>query len=233
MAGERKLEGLAEWADERVLTAAYVAISVNVRKVRSRLRKQDRKFLDPFNPERPSMITVDETAEFVIEQASVQMGIRGGLASLAGALSVPPEVLSTVASLIRLSQTLTIVYGYDPMTDRGQMVMWRALSAGLDAELPESGPMNMRIRDLLRMFSVPKTDQVGAVVTRALVRKSAWMVLRKFTRLVPVISIGSSTVGGRRKMRQAGLRMRSVLKKLAEAGPVDSLPILEAVEVST
>jgi len=231
MASNDKWEDFKGWADERLLSNAYVAISVNVRRVRTHFRESERPFFDPHAPGTPTLVEVDKTAEWVVEQVSLQTAIRSGLASLAGILSVPPEVLATVSALVRLAQKLTIVYGYDPKSDRGQMVMWRALAAGLETDLPESGPLGMRLRDVARVVSIPSTEQVGAAVTRALVRKSAWMVLRRVTRLVPVLSLGSSTVGGRRRMRAAGQRMITVLRQLAEAGPHQGAPIQEAVEV--
>lgn len=224
---------LKTWADESLLSNAYAGISVSVRKFRTHLRESKRPFVDPHVPESADLFEVDRTAAWVVDQVSVQTAIRSGLASLAGALSVPPEVLSTLTTLIRLAQKLTIVYGFDPQTERGQMVMWRALAAGLETELPDSGPMGMKLRDLAKVVSVPSSDQVGAAVTRALVRKSAWMVLRKMTRLVPVLSLGSSTIGGRRRMRAAGERMNHVLRRLSESGLSTGASIQEAVEVVT
>ena len=219
------------WADERLLSNAYAGISVNVRKFRTKLREANKPFLDPHVPDEPMLSEVDRTAAWVVEQVSVQTAIRSGLASLGGALSIPPEVVLTIATLVRLAQKLAIVYGFDPKTDSGQMVMWRALAAGLETELPESGPLGMRLRDLAKVVSVPSSEQVGAAVTRALVRKSAWMVLRRVTRFVPALALGSSTVGGRRKMQAAGARMMPVFRSLSESGPSKDVTIQEAVEV--
>lgn len=224
-------ENVKSWADEELLSNAYRAISVSTFRVRRRLRDSNRPFIDPNVPHSANSAEVDRTADWIIEQVSAQTGLRGGLAAMAGALSIPPELLATIAAIVRLSQRLTIVYGFDPHEDQGQMVMWRALAAGLETELPTSGPVGLRLRDVVRGVSVPSNEVVGAAVTRALVRKSAWMVLRKITRFVPVLSTGSSLVGGRRKMQAAGLRMKAVLQRLAEAGPLDGRRVVEAVEV--
>ena len=224
-------ENIKDWADEALLANAYRGLSVNTRVYRTRLRTARRSFCDPNVPDTPKLGEVDKTAAWVSEQVGLQTGIRSGIASLAGAVSIPPEVLLTLVTYVRLAQKLTIVYGFDPHSDTGQMVMWRALAAGLETELPEQGPLGMRLRDLTRLFSMPSADQVGTQVTRALVRKSVWTVLRRTTRFVPVLSVGSSTVGGRKRMRQAGKRMIRVLRRLCASETDEPLLIREAVEV--
>ena len=231
MAKRTGWENMKDWADEALLANAYRGLSVNTRVFRTRLRTAQRSFCDPNVPQTPTMHEVDKTAAWVSEQVGIQTGIRSGIASLAGAISIPPEVLLTLVTYIRLAQKLTIVYGYDPHSDKGQMVMWRALAAGLETELPEQGPLGMRLRDLTRLFSMPRADQVGTQVTRALVKKSVWAVLRRTTRYVPVLSLGSSTIGGRRRMRSAGHRMNQVLRRLCDSETDPPLLIQEAVEV--
>ena len=231
MQTDNRWDDFKTWADERLLSNAYAAISIQVKRFRARLRDAEQPFVDPNNPEQCTIEQANKTAEWVIEQVSVQTGIRNGIASLAGILSVPPEVLATVATLVRLAQKLSVVYGFDPRTDKGQVVMWRALAAGLETPLPESGPVGFRLRDLTKVVSMPSSEQVGAAVTRALVRKSAWMVLRRVTRLVPALSLGSSTIGGRKRMKAAGRRMSQVLQKVSESNWNHQAVIEEAVEV--
>ena len=144
-------ENIKDWADEATANA-YRGLSVNTRVYRTRLRTARRSFCDPNVPDTPKLGEVDKTAAWVSEQVGLQTGIRSGIASLAGAVSIPPEVLLTLVTYVRLAQKLTIVYGFDPHSDTGQMVMWRALAAGLETELPEQGPLGMRLRDLTRLF---------------------------------------------------------------------------------
>jgi hypothetical protein len=232
MAGVREvLAQLLEHADHRLPSGFYLAISVPTERVRSKLRRSRRAFIDPGEAAPPELADVDATATWVISQASLSGAMLGGFASVAGAASVPPEALATAVAWVRLAQRLAIVYGFDPETERGQLAVWRALAAGLELQMPDHGPLSMRVRDLPTMI-LPRATMVSASaeMARAVLRQSLWSLATRVTRLVPIVSPGVSAVSARRRVSDVGERMKAALRRLAEV-PGDLDVVEDAVEV--
>lgn len=224
---------IGEQADARFFAGVVAAVSVPTDKARERLRLAGRPFLDPEGPTRPSPEAVDETAEWVILQAASGLTALGGLAGLGGAASVPPEVLAQLVGGLRLAQRLAVVYGLDPETDRGQMVVWRALAAGFEVELPEDGLVAMRVSqvpDLVR-GRLPGPSTVAGVLARRMAMRTAWNVARRITRLVPMIALSTAAAGAGRRTDAIGRRMMAVFRRASEFAMPDPSLIEDAVEL--
>ncbi len=219
-------------ADASLVAGWYHAVSVSTERFRAWLRFRGLAFVDPAATHPPSMGELDRTAEVVIARARSGAGAVSGAAGLAGAASVPPEVLASMISTIRLGQRLCVVYGYDPWDDRGQMALVRALAVAYDVELPATGSVGIRVSDLAGIAR-PRTDPrgIGANLARAVAVRSAWWVAGRVTRFVPVLSAGASAVDARRRTEQVGRRMQGVLRRLAEVPDGSPLLIEEAQEV--
>ncbi|MFK7930860.1 MAG: hypothetical protein AB8H79_21935 [Myxococcota bacterium] len=217
-------------ADRSSIRALYAAVSVPVARERARLRRTGRPFLDPEAPT-PDLDQVRQTATRMVEQATFSATALGGIAGMGGAVSVPPEVMATLVGVVRLAQRLAIVYGLNPDTDRGQLAVQQALSSGLQIDLPTGGPMGLKISDLPGVFARSAPKEVTVAMTRAVVRQTAWMVVGSIGRFIPVISAGAGAVGGRRRMREVGHRMREALERLAELPLQEGTVIVDAVEV--
>lgn len=223
------LRELAEHMDSRLLEGWLHTVSVPSPRVRSSLRSAGRPFVEHGSP-RPSEADLEATAAWVVGQARWTGGTMGGLAGLGGAASVPPEILATVVHGLRLGQRLCIVYGFDPQTDRGRMVLWRTLAAGFDVELPPQGPVGLRLSELPAVLG-PRDGvaTVGGALARAVVRRSAWMVVGRLSRMVPLVSAGLSASDGQRRMAEIGARMSAALRRTAEApapaAPEDALEL--------
>jgi hypothetical protein len=221
---------MAEWVDGRLIAGIYAAVSVPTERERQRLRRAGLAFIDVDMPP-PSMADLDVSSDWVIKVASQNATALGGFAGLGGAASVPPEAIAIAVSVVRLAQRLAVVYGFDPETDRGQMALWRALQAGLDLDLPDGGPMGVRVTDLPGVLARRIPQKASVAVTRAVLRQSVWMVVGRLTRLLPVVSAGVAAVGGRRRMRTIGRRMTDVYRRLAEVAPPDPALIVDALEI--
>ena len=229
------MSDVLERVDQKLLGQLVAAVSVDVEALRRRLRESGRPFCDPEAP-RPNLREVDLTAQHVVRQSRVRLGLFGGMASLAGALSVPPEVAATGVAALRLAQRLAVVYGFDPDTDRGEMAVFRALAAGFEVELPERGTVGMRLSDVPRLarqrMRRPDLQSAGGALTSAVVRRSATMIGRRVTRFVPVVFSAFSAVAARDRMDAIGHRMMEVLRQLAEAPELDPDDIEDAVELA-
>ena len=220
--------------DDRLVAGWVRALSVQTERERRRLRTAHRPFMDPTRPERPSLTELDHTAHWIIEQSRFGAAALGGFAGLAGFASVPPEILASVVAVLRLAQRLALVYGFDPDTDRGQMALWRALAAGYDVELPDRGPVGIRVTDLPAIMApralAPRT--VSGDLAAQIVRKSAWMIAGRITRLMPLLSSGSNATRGLQNMGEIGERMRLVFRQMAEVPFSDRQALEEAHEIT-
>ena len=232
MATPRDLaQDMVGWLDGRAVSSIYAAVSVQTERMRRRLRREGRPFFDPGSEARPDPREVDATAAWVASQYRFGVAAMSGVAGLGGMASVPPEVLGTIIAVVRLAQRLAIVYGFDPETDHGQMVVWQALSAGLEVDLPEGGPMGFRVRDLPGVVGSREPQAASVALARAVVRRSALMVVGRLTRLVPVVAAGSSALASRERIRRVSERMVAVYRRLAEPDWPDPQRVVDAVEV--
>ncbi|MBW1878978.1 MAG: hypothetical protein JRJ84_11490 [Deltaproteobacteria bacterium] len=213
--------------------ALYAAVSVTPERVRRWLRAAERPFI-VHGSEAPEPDQLLDTGRWVIEQSRFKLTLVGGLAGLGGAASVPPEALASTIALLRLAQRLAIVFGFDPTTDRGEMAVWQALAAGFELELPGEGPMGMRVRDLPAVLVKGRAARrpSGALAT-AVLRESIWHIGSRLSRLLalPVLSSGLSATSAHRRATEVGERMLGTLQRLADAPPVDSALVEEAVEL--
>jgi hypothetical protein len=226
------VDELVDRADRRLLPAVYRSVSISTRQTRSRLRLHARPFVDPELQVHPPLLEVDHTARWVLTSSRTHVSALAGMASLAGLLSVPPEALATVAAYVRLAQRLSVVYGFDPETDRGKMAVWRALAAGLELALPGGGPLDLRASELAR--AVARSSDRGSVAANLagqVLSSTALAVGRRASRLVPVVSTGWSARAAGRRADVVGERMMAVLRRLSEARPVDPAAVEDAVEL--
>jgi len=225
------LSDLIRTADERLLAGWYRAISVPAGRVRQRLRQRGLAYVDP-STGKGDPAELDRSARWTIDQARFGATALGGIAGIGGLVSVPPEVLAQLVGGIRLGQRLAVIYGFDPETDRGRMALFRALAAGYEVELPDGGPVGMRLSELPSIVAPvllqPRT--MSAALVGEIVRKSAWTLAARLTRVIPVISAGTSAVHARRGIAETGRRMHKALRSMA--GMATMGLIEEAVEVA-
>lgn len=220
--------------DAALLGRVHVAVSVDTEHVRRWLRGAGKAFVDPSDSEVPDGDRLRQTALWVVEQSRLKLTVVGGLAGFGGAASVPPEALASTIASLRLAQRLAVVYGFDPASDRGEMAVWRALAAGFEVELPEEGPIGMRVSQLPTVVARGSQARypAGALAT-AVMRQTARSIGRRLSRwlALPLVSAGVSAAGAHRRITGAGERMRATLERLADAPPVDPARVKEALEV--
>jgi len=220
--------------DAALLGRVHLAVSVDTERVRRWLRAADKPFVDPAGCELPEAGRLRETGAWVVEQSRLKLAVVGGLAGFGGAASVPPEALASTIASLRLAQRLAIVYGFDPASDRGEMAVWRALAAGFEVDLPEDGPVGMRVSQVPAVVARGSQSRypAGALAT-AVMRQTAWSIGRRLSRwlALPLVSAGVSAAGAHRRISAAGERMHATLERLADAPPVDPARLQDALEV--
>lgn len=226
-------ELVGERVDEDLLPAIYEAASVPTSEVRAWLRERGLPHLDPEVGEVATLQEVEAAAEQVVSQAQGRAAMLGGVSGLAGAVAIPPEVLATLIHNLRLAQRLAVMFGVDPETDRGKMILWRALAAAYQFELPASGAVGLKVRDLPQALraQVPATQQAAGWLARQVVWRSVMSVAGRVTRVIPGFGAGVGAWGGYRRTATMGQRMIGVYRRAADAAPFELVDEEQAVEV--
>ena len=218
------LADVVDRADRGLAGGGYDSVSVRTADVRRALDAAKWAYIHPERPA-PPIGDVEHTAQRLVAAAKWRSSLLAVAAGFAGVWSVPPEIAAATVATLRLAQRLAITFGFDPETDRGRMILFRALADALDVELPERGPEGVRVSDLpaLAMPNV-RPDNIALWLARAMVVKSMWSVAGRITRFVPVVASGLGAWSARNRTQLLGSKMIRVYRRAAE------MPLLAAPE---
>lgn len=227
------LETLGDRLDEELLPSLYDAVSVPTAEVRAWLRESGVPWLDPDMPGGAALAEVEAAAQRVVGQAQGRAAALGAVSGVAGAVAIPPEVLASLVHSLRLAQRLAVMFGFDPETDRGRVVLWRALAQAYEVELPAQGSVGVRVRDLPDVVraQLPASRQASLFLARQVVWRSVLAVASRVTRVVPGVGAGIAAWSGYRRTETMGRRMIDVYKRAADATPWEIEDETPAVEV--
>lgn len=219
--------------DGDLLPALYAAVSVPTAIIRSELRDEGLSFIDPEAGLWPGVQQLDESAKKMIVSAQ-RRGVGLGVASgLVGAVAIPPEVLAGLVLALRLGQRLGVIFGFDPETDAGRLVLWRAVAAAYDIDLPQQAQVGMRVRDLPELLrsQLPAGQQAATWMARQVATRALMTAVSRVTRLIPGLGAGVGGYSAHKRIEVMGARMLTVFRRSVEAQPFDLLDESLAVEV--
>jgi hypothetical protein len=230
----RVRELFQERLDEDLLPALYAACSLPTAKVRRDFHAQGIVYADRSAGLKPSLPELDQGATRVVEASRTRAGVMGAIGGLGGAAGVPPEVLASLVHTLRMGQRLSILYGFDPETDAGRVVMWRALAAAFDVDLPKNAQLSLRVRDLpaLAAKQMPGDPQQAAtVVAKRVLNLTTQRVLLRGIRLIPGLTSAFAARNAYRRQQVQSERMLAVLRKAFGGSGWRALDISEAEEI--
>lgn len=225
---------ISDRLDEDVLPALFAAISVETDQIRAELHAADLPYSDPETQTWPTLRELDGAAETLIAKAISRSMVTGAVSGAAGAAGVPPEVVASMLQDIRLAQRLSVLYGIDPATERGRVLLWRALGAAWQVPVPDQGSLELRMRDLPTAFGtqLPAPDQAAVWMTRHIVRRAVRQATTKLWRWIPGVATGLSAVAGRKRARSHGERMRDLYRGAWSGEPLDLRRAIDVEELS-
>jgi len=220
--------------DEDVLPALFAAVSVETDQIRAELQAAELPYTDPETQTWPTLRELDAAAQGLIDRAISRSTVTGAVSGAAGAAGVPPEVVASMLQDIRLAQRLSVLYGIDPATERGRVLLWRALGAAWQVPVPDQGSLELRMRDLPSAFGsqLPAPDQAAAWMTRHIVRRAMRQATRRFWRWIPGVATGLSAVAGRKRARAHGERIRDLYRRAWTGEPLDLGHAVDVEELS-
>jgi hypothetical protein len=139
---------------------------------------------------------LDSVADRYIRRARRSAAISGISFGAGGWLGLPPGLGHLVVVIVRMAQRISLTYGFDYRTDRGEIELWKGLAAATGANIDWEGTEADLMRRLPAVvtgtgaFSNPlMLKAFQAVVTRIAIASGL-----RLTRWVPVVGGGSGLV---------------------------------------
>ncbi|MCK6505751.1 EcsC family protein [Myxococcota bacterium] len=232
------LQDLGDRLDGGVLPALYRAASLPTTTIRQELEAAGLPYTDPQAGRVPDRAALDVAAERLIGLAGRKAAVRGAAGALGGLPMLAPEAAAGLVQGLRLAQRLAVLYGHDPETDRGKLLMTRALSRAWKVDLPVDGVLGTNLRqlpDVVRSrLSGPRPEAMA--VARTLAGQVLVLAGARLSRVVPGLGTTVGAISARRELRSQGLAMKAVFERawegdLLPGGPGQDGAILDAEEL--
>lgn len=229
---EHLLSLLLDRVDTDLLPAIYAAASLSTAEIRAQFEEDGLPFLNPLTGRSPPMEDVILASAQVIRHSRNRATALGGLAGISGPISVPPEVLANLVQILRLSQRLAVLFGFDPETDAGRLVMVRALAAAYGLAVPAQGQLGLRLRDLPMVLrsQLPEVAQPAWLLQQA-AHRTRGMIVRRVVQAIPGLGLGVSAWSALRRVERAGQEMVEVYRRACQALPFDIEDEVLAIEI--
>lgn len=230
---DQALRNLSERVDEDLIPALYQAASVPSVIIRAELEAEGLAWSDPSAGRSPGLVELRASARTIIDRSARTATIRGAVAGTMGLLAVPPEAAAAFVQSLRLAQRLAVVFGFEHETDRGKLILGRALAAGLELELPEQARVDFRLRRVTSLVrqGASEPQQAAAKVARLAGRRLVWTLGGRMGRILPGFGTGLAAWSARRELRRQAERMLPVLEASWEGVPWTPEVVEEAEEI--
>jgi hypothetical protein len=224
---------LRERIDEDLVAALYERASLRTEDIIEELDARRLTREDPHSLERPDSQQLQQSTAAVIRQAGRRATVRGAVTGAAGLLAIPPEMMAAMIQILHLSQRLSVIWGHDPDTDRGRMLLVRSFATAFKLALPDQGQLGVRVRDLGRIAGrqVPDRRHTSLLVGLSLARHSLGRLGTGVARAIPGIGAIAGGFEARRVLHQAGIQMAPVYSRAWSGALRIEGPIEEAIEV--
>lgn len=206
----------------------YASASVQTDDVRTALAAQGLVFTDPGAADQPDLVALRQTADALIARAIRRAGFRGAVAGSAGALALPPEVVAAAVQSMRLGQRLAVVYGHRLETDRGKLVLGRAMAAAFEFELPDQARIDFRVRQLPALVRPQQLNKREAA--RHVARAASLGLMLRIGRAIPGLGMAVGLREARRLIKLHGQRMVPVFEAHWQGVPWSGQGVEEAME---
>jgi len=202
--------GFLNSLDEGMFQAVYRLASVDEGDIYKELKTFGLNVNSLEEVSRLPIPTLDALADRFIRRAKRTAALSGASLGLGGWLGLPSGLIHMVVVILRLGQRLSLAYGFDYRTDRGEIELWKALARAVDAKVDWEGTEAELMRRLPAVvtgtgtFSNPlllKAFQsvVVRIATGAGLHVSRWM---------PVVGSGTGLVVNYLEVDKIGRRLK-------------------------
>jgi len=230
---QQMLRSLGYQLDKDVLPRLYQLAGLRTDAIRGELDRLGVPYFDPAMGRSPGATELEAAATVVAVRAARAGTVTGGVAGFAGVFAVPPELVASLVQTLRLGQRLAVVYGHDPDTDKGKLLLWRAIAAAYEVDLPAEGPLEWRLQQLASSMQTKAESMKSSTdwLARTFAVRVAVSLTSRVSRFVPGIGAGLGAWEGRRRLQEQATRMTPVFRRAWDGAVYIEGPIEDAVEV--
>lgn len=202
---ELLLRQLQEALDEGLMLQLYRLASVNPEEVLSAHRAHGVEVYSLGELWRVPTPLLNPGAEKLVRSTHWQAVAGSTGFALGGLLTVLPELMWYTTVLLRLGQRVALAYGYDVHTTPGRLELWQTLATSLKLPVELEGLESWRSV----VLPVPQVEpgMRDAVLQRLVQRVMTALALRmvkRVTRLVPVLNAGMGGLASHRQLQRVG-----------------------------
>jgi hypothetical protein len=228
------LSNLAERLDEDLLPSVYQACSLSTEQIGRELQRDGLRRYNLDTGTLPAAEELSAAAATLISRAVRTATLRGAIGGAGGAAAIPPEIAASMVQTLRLSQRLAVLYGFDLESDRGRLILSRALEAAFGLELPAQRALGVRVSDLPQVArqQVPDIQRTTAWVARTISWQLARRVGGRLSRVLPGIGAGVGAWDAQRLIRRQGKKMCTVYERAWDGDLLSAMEdVVDAEEI--
>jgi len=213
--------------DLDVLPKIYARLSVPTETIQAEIRKMKGHFFEAG----VGFEERNECANMLARQTARKAMLVGGVASAGGLLLLSPELAASLIQQLRHAQRLGVVYGFDPQSERGNLLLWQALAKAYGVDLPSQGLMGLHWRELPGLTKDTGEEHALSQLIRQLLLASLKGVSKRPAKYVPGMGIALSARTARRRSYALHEAMQAVYQEAWREQHASVGPSQEAREV--
>ncbi len=211
MKAEDVARGVLDALDDGLLQALYRLTWVDVDGVLGDLKAGGTTVGEVADLHSIAAERLDPVADSYIRKARRNAALSGASLGAGGWMALPPGLGHLVVVIVRLAQRLSLVYGFDYRSARGEIELWKALAHAVDADVDWEGTE----AELMRRLPVVVTG-TGTFANPLLLKALQAVVMRiaiaagtRVTRWVPVVGGGSGMVLNYLQVNAIGQKLKT------------------------
>jgi len=197
--------------DEGLLQRLYQVASVDPEAILADVRKAGHSVESLQDLQQLPTEVVDALVDGYIQRSKRVAAVGGVSLGLGGWLGLAPGLSQLLVVVLRLGQRISLVYGFDYRTDRGELELWKGIAAAVGASLRWEGTEAELIKRLPVAVtgSGTFTNPLLVQALRAVIARVALSSGRQVTRWLPLVGGGTGMVFNYLEVDRIGRRMKA------------------------
>ena len=154
---------------------------------------------------------LDALADRYILTAKRKAAIGGASMGLGGWLGLAPGLSQMLVLVLRLGQRISLVYGFDYRSERGELELWKALAAAVGASLRWEGTEAELMKRLPAVVtgSGSLTNPLLMQALRAVIGRITLTSSRQVSRWLPLVGGGTGMIFNYLEVDRIGRRLKA------------------------
>lgn len=212
---EELLKQLQEAMNEGLLTQLYRAASVAPEEILKGLRSRGLEVFTVGEIWRVPTPLLDAAVDDFLQQKSRSTGLISAGFSAGGILTLLPELMWQMTTVLRLGQRIALTYGEEVATPKGRLDLWQNIAQVLDLNIDLEGlESDLKVNMPMMVNTHPMRDPMLVRLVEAVLMGMARRMATRVIRMVPMLGAGIGGLRTYRQTRQYGDRFKKIYRNL-------------------